>query len=73
MAITEIHVCDFIWTPNEFTVETIFNEKFLERKMLSNLKNFYFDFVLTDIIYPKYPEDPCDYSLLLIFNFRAHQ
>ena len=34
MAITKIHMCDFIlWTPNEFTVETIsFNEKIWNEK-----------------------------------------
>ena len=71
MAITKIHVCDFIvWTPNEFTVETImFDEKFWKEKCYPYLKNFYFDLVLPEIIYPKYPEDPCDYSS---FNFHAH-
>ena len=36
--------------------------KKLERKMLSLSKKIYFDLVLPEIIYLKYPEDPCDYS-----------
>jgi hypothetical protein len=57
MAIAKIHVCDFIiWTPNEFTVETItFNEIFWKEKCYTYLKNFYFNLVLSEIIYPKYP------------------
>ena len=42
MAITKIHVCDFIiWTPNDITIETIvFNEKFWIEKCYPYLKNF---------------------------------
>jgi hypothetical protein len=60
MAVTKIHVCDFIiWTPNDITVEAItFNEKFWIEKCYPYLKKFYFDLVLPEIIYPKYPEVP---------------
>ena len=52
MAITKIHVCDFIiWTPNDITIETIaFNEKFWIEKCYPYLENFYFDFILPEII-----------------------
>ena len=44
MAITKIHTCDFIvWTPNEFTVETItFNEKFWKENCYPHLKKIVF-------------------------------
>ena len=64
MAVTNINSCDFVvWTPTEFTVETIpFDAKFWKEICYPSLRNFFFNFILPEIIYPKHPEDPFDYS-----------
>ena len=68
MAVIKVHLCDFVvWTPNEFTIETItFDEKFWNEVCYPPLQDFYFRFLLPEIIYPKHPELPSDYSFFFI-------
>ena len=84
MAVTTVHVCDFvIWTPSECTIETItFDKMFWNEVCYPPLQIFYFYFLLPEIIYPKYPELPCDYSpfslypqwtCVLSFSEHAHK
>ena len=64
MAITCIHVCDFIiWTPKSLNVQTIhFDSEFWTRTCLPKLHHFYYSFLLPEIIYPQHPNMPHDYS-----------
>jgi hypothetical protein len=73
MAITKIHVCNFIiWTSNDIIVEMItFNETIWIEKCYPYLKKINFDLVVPKVIYPKYPEDHCNCSIsILIINKR---
>ena len=64
MAVSNIHVCDFVvWTPMECTIECIqFDKQFWSEKCYPFLQKFYINFLLPEIIYPKYPALPFDYS-----------
>ena len=70
MAVTKIHKCDFIvWTPKQCTVETItFDEKFWDESCKPLLKHFYFNFLLPEIIYPRHPDIPLDYSPVNLYE-----
>ena len=70
MAITGIHTCDFVvWTPLNFLVITlVFDEGFWKTQCYPSLKNFYFNIMLPEIVYPKHPELPLDYSHLPLYD-----
>ena len=70
MAVTQIHQCDFVvWTPKQCVVETIqFDKKFWTDECYPKLRDFYFNFILPEIIYPKYPDLPFDYSLIDLYT-----
>ena len=70
MATTKIHQCDFvIWTPKQCVVETIeFDEKFWNDTCYPKLRDFYFNFVLPEIVYPKHPDLPFDYSSINLYT-----
>ena len=69
MAITGIHTCDFvIWTPSDFLVlSVLYDEIFWKTQCYAALKHFYLYVMLPEIVYPKYPELPFDYSHVLIY------
>ena len=57
MATTKIHQCDFvIWTPKQ--CDTCYPK----------LRDFYFNFVLPEIVYPKHPDLPFDYSSINLYT-----
>lgn len=66
MAIAGIHRCDFIvWTSKDLSVETVtFDPIFWSTKCLPRLETFYMKCMLPEIVHPKYPQDPLDYSTL---------
>jgi hypothetical protein len=70
MAIAGVHVCDFVvWTPKNFLVVTQkFNETFWKTQCYPLLKNFYFNIMLPEIVYPKHPELPFDYTCLSLYS-----
>ena len=63
MAITGIHTCDFVvWTPKDVFIQTVlFDSKFWNQICLPKLKNFFFYFILPELVYPRHPS-PYDYS-----------
>ena len=69
MAITGIHRCDFVvWTRINFVVITLtFNESFWKQQCYPLLKKFYFNIMLPEIVYPKHPELPFDYTFLPLY------
>ena len=69
MAITGIHACDFVvWTPSDFVVISIsYDDNFWKSHCYPALKNFCLFIMLPEIVYPKYPEPPFDYSHLLCY------
>ena len=69
MAITGIHSSDFVvWTPLNFITITIpFEEDFWKTYCYPALKKFYFNIMLPEMVYPKYPEHPLDYSYLSLY------
>ena len=66
MAVSNIHQCDFVvWTPKGYTIELItFDQHFWSETCYPSLRKFYFNLLLPEIIYPKHPEVPNDYSPL---------
>ena len=70
MAVTGIHICDFVvWTPTNFITITVgFDETFWTTKCFPFLTNFYFNIMLTEIVYPKYPEPTIDYSQVPLYS-----
>lgn len=70
MAITGVHVCDFVvWTPTNFIIiKQTFNETFWKRQCYPLLKDFYFNIMLPEIVYPKHPELPFDYTHLPLYS-----
>ena len=69
MAITGVHTCDFVvWTPLNFLVITVpFNDDFWKSHCYPTLKDFYFNVMLPEIVFPKHPELPLDYSHLPLY------
>ena len=70
MAVTGIHICDFVvWTPKNFITITVgFDETFWRTKYFPFLTNFYFNIMLPEIVYPKYPELSIDYSQVPLYS-----
>ena len=70
MAITGIHTCDFVvWTPLNFiTITLTFNEGFWKKSCYPLLEKFYFNIMLPEIVYPKHPEVPCDYTDIQLYT-----
>lgn len=67
MAVSGIQKCDFIvWTTQDFLVQQIaFDELFWQSKCLPALQTFYINSMLPEIVYPRYPQDPLNYSTIL--------
>ena len=70
MAITGIHTCDFVvWTPLNFiTITLTFDEDFWNNRCYPLLKNFYFNIMLPEIVYPNHPELPSDYTGIQLYS-----
>ena len=68
MATTGIHTCDFvIWTPSDFLVlSVLYDENFWTTQCYPSILSNTF-IMLPEIVYPKYPELPFDYSHVLIY------
>ena len=64
MSITGIHQCDFVvWTPLDLFITRIeYDPLFWSTQCYQKLKSFYFNFVLPEIVYPKHPHSPTDYT-----------
>ena len=65
MAVTGTHQCDFIvWTTSDVSVERIsFDNLFWTSICLPQLRNFYMNSMLPEIVYPRHPCDPITYTL----------
>ena len=70
MGITGVHHCDFvIWTPIDFLVLRVdFDREFWTSHCYPKLKSFFLYFMLPEIVYPKYPNSPTDYSYVQLYT-----
>ena len=68
MAVTGIHVCDFvIWTPKDISIQRInFDNEFWSNTCLPKREHFFFYFFLPEIIYP-------EQTASLIYDYSQHK
>ena len=70
MGVLNARWCEFIvWTPSSFTVETITFDSGLWERALKSLVSFYITIMLPEIVYPRFPNIPYDYSSTSLITF----
>lgn len=64
LAVFQAQWCDFVaWTPTDTVIERIsFDARFWEQECLPRLTSFYYNSMLPEVIYPRHPDTPYDYS-----------